>query len=106
MGDKSEFLFVLARPSFLLAPHLSHKMVMVMMVMVMMEMLMMLVLIMVMVMMVMVMMEMVMLMLRYHLTCLRLLVETAALIDRLSPEKAVHEHVKDTYTRKIVKIFG
>ena len=85
VGDKSEFLFVLARPSFLLAPHLSHKMVMVMMVMVMME--------------------MVMLMLRYHLTCLRLLVETAALIDRLSPEKAVHEHVKDTYTRKIVKIF-
>ena len=55
-------------------------MVMVMMMMVMM----------VLVMMVLVMIEMVMLMLRYHLTCLRLLVETAALIDRLSPEKAVH----------------
>ena len=85
VGDKSEFLFVLARPSLLLAPHLSHKMVMVMMVMVMKEMLMMLVLIMVVVMM-----EMVTLMLRYHLTCLRLLVVTPALIDRLSPEKAVH----------------
>ena len=82
VGDKSEFLFVLARPSLLLAPHLSQKMVMVI-VMVMMVMVMMVI-------MLMVMMEMVMLMLSYHLTCLRLLVETAALIDRLSPEKAVH----------------
>ena len=44
VGDKSEFLFVLARPSLFLAPHLSQKMVMVMvmvmMVMVMMVMLM------------------------------------------------------------------
>ena len=61
--------------------------------------------IMMMVMMVLVMIEMVMLMLRYHLTCLRLLVETAALIDRLSPEKAVHQHIRDTYTSKIVKSF-
>ena len=95
VGDKSEFLFVLARPSLLLAPHLSQNMVMVMVVMVMMVMetmvmVMMLMIIIVMAMRVVVMMEMVMLMLRYHLTCLRLLVETAALIDRLSPEKAVH----------------
>ena len=40
VGDKFEFLFVLARPSLLLAPHLSQKMVMVV-VMVMMVMMMM-----------------------------------------------------------------
>ena len=38
VGDKSEFLFVLARPFLLLAPHLSQNMVMVMVVMVMMVM--------------------------------------------------------------------
>ena len=53
-------------------------------------MMMVMMMIMMMVMMVLVMIEMVMLMLRYHLTCLRLMVETPALIDRLSPEKAVH----------------
>ena len=43
VGDKSEFLFVLVRPSLLLAPHLSQKMVMVMVIMVMMVMMVMLV---------------------------------------------------------------